>query len=394
MDFTDLLERCLLEFPRAPGDPAAIFFDEAQDVSKLQTSLLAQWGEHCERVVLAGDDDQAIYFWAGADAEGFLRFPCPRDQHRYLRQSYRVPRAVHAVAQKWISRLGDRREPKEFIPRDADGFVRPCGASWYHPEAAVSLAEKHVADGQTVMFLVPCSFMLNPLKRVLRERALPFHNPWRRKRGDWNPLAPGAANRVMPADRVLALLRPDPGTWEDAAAGWTRDEVFAWASPLRADGCLERGAKKALAAYRKDGTTASLFDLCGLFTADVMAALDALGTPDGHRAPLAWWLDHLLEAHRPKLEFAVRVAQARGGAALRDPPRVIIGTGHSLKGSEADVCFVFPELSRAGSRSWHTDPDGHDGIVRLFYVMLTRPREGLYVCQNHHPYRVPVPVAA
>jgi hypothetical protein len=81
-----------------------------------------------------------------------------------------------------------------------------------YPEPIVDDAERYVSAGLTVMVLATCSYMLEPLMAVLKRRGLPFHNPYRRKRRDWNPLQPPAleANARRPhqpnaAERLLVL---------------------------------------------------------------------------------------------------------------------------------------------------------------------------------------------
>ena len=73
-------------------------------------------------------------------------------------------------------------------------------------------------------------------------------------------------------------------------------------------------------------------------------------------------------------EVPVRVVERGGVAALRQTPKIIIGTGHSVKGGEADVVYVFPDLFPAGSRNWEGLRSERDAIVRLGYVMMTRAR--------------------
>ena len=154
---------------------------------------------------MAGNEDQLLYSWCGCTADAFLQPPVPESQKRVLHQSFRVPRAVHRVAQKWVETL-TVREPKEYLPRDSDGEVRTeQKGTWKFPEPILADAEKYLAQGKTVMFLTACSYMLEPLKAVLRAAGIPFHNPYRRLRRDWNPLH---GSGTTTAARILAFLKP------------------------------------------------------------------------------------------------------------------------------------------------------------------------------------------
>ena len=64
LDFNDLIKQAIKsdKFPKFK----AIFIDEAQDLSPLQWQLYDKLRENCEDMYLAGDDDQAIFAWAGA----------------------------------------------------------------------------------------------------------------------------------------------------------------------------------------------------------------------------------------------------------------------------------------------------------------------------------------
>lgn len=383
VDFTDLLEKCLADFDTAPGNPAAIFYDEAQDASQIQADLLAQWGKNTRRLVLAGDDDQAIFFWAGADAKSFLDFPCPKENRRYLRQSYRVPKSVHEVSLSWVKQI-KHREEKEYLPREEEGFVDHSPAQWKRPEDAIDLAEQYADSGKTVMLIVSCSYMLEPIKAVLRKRGLPFHNPWRRKRGDWNPLLSGGAEKTMPVDRMRSFLRPHHEAWEEFSSGmWQWRDVSAWASPMESKRSLIRGAKEQLKEWKNDSNQIDPPALALILQDKLLSEWYDLRFDTKEHAidSLNWWIDNLPEKEGDKLEYPRRVFERGGGSALREQPKIIIGTGHSLKGAEADVCFVFPDLSRAGWDSWTCGSvEEYQGIIRLFYVMLTRAKQGVVLC--------------
>ena len=49
-----------------------VFVDEAQDLSPIQWKMVDILRENSKYVILAGDDDQAIYGWAGADVLKFI----------------------------------------------------------------------------------------------------------------------------------------------------------------------------------------------------------------------------------------------------------------------------------------------------------------------------------
>ncbi len=66
---------------------------------------------------------------------------------------------------------------------------------------------QHIESGQSVMLLASCSFMLHPVISVLRQWGIPFHNPYRKSAGYWNPLR--RRRKGSSANRILTLPGPD-----------------------------------------------------------------------------------------------------------------------------------------------------------------------------------------
>ena len=66
--------------------------------------------KNSKHVILAGDDDQAIYGWAGADVARFQSEPA---KDIILPQSYRVPKAVQNIANCILNRIPDHRRIKK-----------------------------------------------------------------------------------------------------------------------------------------------------------------------------------------------------------------------------------------------------------------------------------------
>jgi DNA helicase II / ATP-dependent DNA helicase PcrA len=389
MDFTDLLETGLRDFQVAPGDPKVLVVDEAQDLNRLQLALVRQWGRYADHLLLAGDDDQAILTFAGSDPEALLDKDGPEFFRHVLSHSYRVPRAIHALSELWIQRL-TRREPKQYWPRDADGEICLYHKGTYKcPAPIVDDAERQLALGRTVMFLTACSYMLEPLMRVLRKRGLPFFNPYRRKRTDWNPLLPQARG-ASPAERLRAFLRPRS---ESLESPWVGEDLRRWATWLRSTGVLREGALETIKAM-PPAMIVTLAMLDGLFEADVLDRL-LLALEEGPLDDyMHWWLDNLAADKRKRADYPARVARHCGVNALADKPSIIVGTGHSVKGGEADVVYVFPDVSASGMRVWEGGSKNRDSGIRLGYVMITRARERLVICEPAGPNHMPLAAVA
>lgn len=121
IDFTDMLEA----YEGEEHNCKVVFVDESQDLSPLQWSVIRQFVDQpsVELVFFAGDDDQAIYEWAGADPHGMLKFESDYNAERVvLDQSYRLPKAVHQVVQGVSARIANR-VPKKYSPRAEEGDV-------------------------------------------------------------------------------------------------------------------------------------------------------------------------------------------------------------------------------------------------------------------------------
>ena len=69
VDFTDMIEKFIVSKLCPNFD--ITFIDEAQDLSPIQWKMVDIIKENSKYVILAGDDDQAIYGWAGADVKKF-----------------------------------------------------------------------------------------------------------------------------------------------------------------------------------------------------------------------------------------------------------------------------------------------------------------------------------
>ena len=121
-DYTDMIKRFTKKEELCPKYDV-VFIDEAQDLSPIQWKMYDILKKNSKHVILAGDDDQAIYGWAGADVKRFQQEPA---KEIVLPQSYRVPRLVQHIADNILSRIPDeRRLKKEWKARNEEGSIHP-----------------------------------------------------------------------------------------------------------------------------------------------------------------------------------------------------------------------------------------------------------------------------
>jgi len=119
IDFNDMIQK-FLDKGKTP-EFNVIFVDEAQDLSLIQWSMIKKIEEDtkCD-VWIAGDDDQAIFGWAGADVDSFINWEAKEIPLKY---SKRVPSSIQKIALDVINRVQDNRLDKEYFPKEELGNI-------------------------------------------------------------------------------------------------------------------------------------------------------------------------------------------------------------------------------------------------------------------------------
>jgi hypothetical protein len=375
MDFQDLIEKAGDEY--YPPNHATIgVFDEVQDFTPSQLKLIRKWAKQMHWIMLAGDDDQCLYSFTGATPEAFLNPQIPDENKRILRQSYRVPAKVVRLANNIVQKLS-LREPKEYRSREEEGKIYASDATWKKPDMLLPTIKGFLAQGLSVMVLGSCSYILAPTIRMFREAGLPFSNVYKATRGDWNPIRPKQTGNASSFGRLCAFMEPAGPEFKGLRL-WTPAQLASWVGVLKASGNLKRGSKKAFKDMEKD-KFGKPEDILGF----MLATMEEQAFDRALDLDMAWFLDNLTAAKAAAFEFPARVYKTCGSEAPALARQLTVGTIHSVKGAEADVVIVFPDLSLRGAQQYCLrSGEGFDQILRQYYVAVTRTRNILILCQG------------
>ena len=326
-DFTDMLSQFISNADQCCPHFKLTFLDEAQDLSPLQWDIAHILDKKSERMYCAGDDDQAIYRWAGADVEQFINLPGGAE---ILAQSYRVPSSVHRIAERIANRI-NKRYRKEYNPRKERGSVAQISG----------LAELDMSHGSWLI-MGQAGYMLSPLSQELRGMGVLFNDRGRRSISD----------KISTAVNAWERLRK--GT---AVSG---EEVRCVYSHMSTKTRIERGFKK----------------LPGVDDSDQLTMQDLIDNHGLLADPESIW--HEAMDLIPDNERAYIVAMLRRGEKFNAEPRVTVSTIHGSKGGEADNVVLLTDLSPAAEAAAAIDADD---LHRVFYVGVTRTRENLYLVE-------------
>ena len=159
-DFTDLIELFNKQNKGLPIKVAIV--DEAQDLTTLQWKMILIAFKNVDRLYIAGDDDQAIYEWSGADVNYFINLA---GDIEILAKSYRLPRSVLDFS-KTISSLIQNRVKKDFEGTGKEGNVSFIN----------NLEELQIDSKETWLFLSRNQFFLKEIREFVMHQGLIFES--------------------------------------------------------------------------------------------------------------------------------------------------------------------------------------------------------------------------
>jgi DNA helicase-2/ATP-dependent DNA helicase PcrA len=371
--FADMLERVKQRSLVPHVDNLVI--DEFQDITTLQYDVYEEWKPHMDRVLVAGDDDQVVYAWQGADPN--LLLDADRDEDVILPNSYRLPSRVLSVVNQEIRHI-DTRQEKDLRPRKEGGTVEGIDSpSMLDLARNVRYTIENGDDDETIMVLFRARYQLFRFIDEFLPLGMPFSALTDQRM--WTDRLTQYVRAVEALDEETELdgleARRLADMLQDSAFGTNdRDELFDYIDELE-----EGSDADDLTELRVDPDTIAEY---APFAPDAGSAGDML---------------------RKVTSFQRNSVEAYFDGEYRgmDPDRVRIGTIHSAKGREADHVFVATDLTEKVVEQMAASVDDTevpgveeftsktdpvpiltDNERRVFYVGMSRARERLVLLEN------------
>ena len=314
-DFNDMIHK-FTEQSNKCKEFDVIFIDEAQDLSPIQRKMFDVLKTKAKDIYLAGDDDQAIFAWAGADVNRFLNEPATEV---VLEQSARVPLEVQNISNVILERISVRKEKKYLSKEGSKGAVY----SIYNMDHLDLTKNKWLILTRTV-------YRSDEISKLLKQNNLYFENRFGRSYS--NPL-------------YKSILK-----WGELCKG----------------GEVSIADIKDIYNYLPDSFNDKKFRNKSMLS---MKDLD-------YSKDLIWY--HAFTRADQDECFYIRNLLAKGDK-LSNEPRIEVSTIHAAKGGECQNVILVLDNAKKIRDSVEHNVSKADEEHRVWYVGVTRTEETLYL---------------
>ena len=327
IDYNDMVAKFIEQDVSPSFD--VLFIDEAQDLSPLQWRMVRALWKKANKTYIAGDDDQAIFRWAGADVDTFIALKEEVDHVNTLSQSYRIPGGpIHEMSQKIIRNVSNRYD-KDYMPRQEMGDLTRYS----------DVTQVDMSQGEWLV-LTTANHFLDDIKDLCELQGWYYSHKHRNS---------------IKLDLLLAIQ-----TWEK----WRTIETT-----------LPVASIKNIYSYLGDNVTKGYQKGKTMDENEEGYYIEECTSDHGLQTTEVWYkafdgLDTDTENYiRNMLSNKERITQT---------PRITLSTIHGAKGGEADNVLLLPDITKSAADQNDVAPDE---LHRLFYVAVTRAKKSLHILE-------------
>lgn len=329
VDFHDILSMTVKN--KLVPDVDYYIHDEYQDTTPLQEQVAKLWRSKIPEVIVAGDDDQAIFTYAGADPAFMNNI---QGKETVLQQGNRNSEAIHSLAQSIIT-LNTNRKQKIFHAAKPGGYIEK--ASIHKIKDLI----KQYRD-KTIKFLFRENWTIGRAAEELRELGL----------------------EVNPSKKILAALQTflEP----ELSFDYEKLDSIANSSYFPSKEYFEKGFKTKLKS-EIDNLTFIQAELSSRGDSICFSEKDlrSMGAKDKFFEDIENKDISSLKLESGTVRNYIKVIDTFGF----NPPKIELSTIHRAKGSEAQVVFLFRDISK---RTWQNEKDDREAERRVIYTGVTR----------------------
>jgi len=344
IDFCDMLMKVYRD--KMVYSKKVMFFDEFQDFTPLMYEIFEMWQKNADYVYIAGDDDQTIFSYSGADPKYLLNFKV--DKEIMLDKTYRLSDNIRKFTEEFISRNRIRKN-KKFRSIKKGGTIK-----FYNDNMQGILP--HIRKNKKTYILFRINAFVSEMSKHLISIGEPFH--YIKGRSIWS-------NRFVNINNaIFKLLYKKPLTY---------NEMYYFIDSIYVNPYIVRGIKTKFKNGKFEKRDYN-FDELGMFFNDIL--FNYLETPENLIKVLKG-----ISNIRKQILFSRLVYKKYNG--IIDKINIYLSTIHKSKGLEADDVFLATNVTNKISNSLIDNDKMIENMEqerRVFYVGSTRAKKRVVIC--------------
>jgi superfamily I DNA/RNA helicase len=315
VDFTDQLYN-FVHGDNLPLPISYLIVDEAQDLNALQWQVVYKAAENCKELIIAGDDDQTIFAWNGANARTIVEMRA--DVVCVLPKTYRLPKPIFDAANVLTSHLGVRRE------KAWQSSGRPGNIAFRESLRTIPLCNR-----SDWLILVRNNYQLQAVEEFLSMEGLFYSR---------NGVA---AVHYTHHKAICAYYMLQRG---EHIPTHLADKFQVWSYNIGLS--MKKRIPRCMADYPKVDFK------------------------------LPWNEQYKQKMSIALVQYCLALEANGFDFVTMDEPRIDIRTIHTAKGLECENVAVLTDVSRSTYLEYLKEPDNEH---RVFYVAITRAKKNLYI---------------